>query len=138
MGDWYVIASIPTFLEKDAYDAVESYRLDPDGTVATTFAFRKGSFQGPRKTMKPRGWIRDASNAVWGMQFIWPIKAEYLIAYVNDDYTATIIARSARDYVWIMARTPQLPPADYQGLVATVGRLGYDTTKLRSVPQQPR
>ena len=27
MGDWYVIASIPTFIEKDAYNAVESYRL---------------------------------------------------------------------------------------------------------------
>ena len=28
MGDWYVIASIPTFIEKEAYNAVESYRLD--------------------------------------------------------------------------------------------------------------
>ena len=37
MGDWYVIASIPTFIEKEAFNAVESYRLDDDGTVATTF-----------------------------------------------------------------------------------------------------
>jgi lipocalin len=43
MGDWYVIASIPTFIEKDAYNALESYRLDPDGTIATTFSFNKGS-----------------------------------------------------------------------------------------------
>ena len=34
MGDWYVIACIPTFIEKGAYNAVESYRLDPDGTIA--------------------------------------------------------------------------------------------------------
>ena len=27
MGPWYVIASIPTFLEKEAYGAVESYEL---------------------------------------------------------------------------------------------------------------
>jgi len=96
MGDWYVIASIPTFLEKRAYNAVESYRLDPDGTIATTFTFRKGSFRAPLKTMRPRAWVRDSSNAIWGMQFLWPIKAEYLIAYVDDDYTQTIIARSAR------------------------------------------
>ena len=44
MGDWYVIAHIPVFIEKDAYNAVESYRLDDDGTVATTFTFRKGGF----------------------------------------------------------------------------------------------
>mgnify|MGYP000399795343 CR=1 FL=1 len=39
MGDWYVIANIPTFIEKNAFNAVESYRLDSDGTVATTFKF---------------------------------------------------------------------------------------------------
>ena len=36
MGDWYVIANIPTFAEKGAHNAVESYRLDADGTIATT------------------------------------------------------------------------------------------------------
>jgi apolipoprotein D and lipocalin family protein len=136
MGDWYVIASIPTFLEKDAYNAVESYHLNADGTIATTFTFRKGSFEGPLKTMTPRAWVRDSSHAVWGMQFIWPIKAEYLIADLNEDYTATIIARSARDYVWIMARSPVLLPLEYERLVAKVKEIGYDTTKLRRVPQR--
>jgi apolipoprotein D and lipocalin family protein len=137
MGDWYVIASIPTFMEKGAHNAVESYRRDADGTIATTFTFRKGGFEGPEKKMTPRGFVRDTvSNARWGMQFIWPIKAEYLIAYVDEQYTRTIIARNARDYVWIMARTPTLPEADYQALVDEVGRLGYDIAAVQKVPQQ--
>jgi apolipoprotein D and lipocalin family protein len=138
MGDWYVIASIPTFLEKDAYDAVESYRLEPDGRIATTFTFHKGSFDGPVKTMRPTGFVQDhASNARWGMQFIWPFKAEYLIAYLDDSYGETIIARNSRDYVWIMARKSTLDPAVYQGLVERVAGMGYDISKLRRVPQQP-
>jgi len=138
MGSWYVIASIPTFLEKNAYDAVESYQLNPDGTIATTFTFRKGGFDGPTKTMKPHGFVLDkASNARWGMQFLWPIKAQYLIAYLNDSYTETIIARDRRDYVWIMARAPSLSAAQYDDLRARVGAMGYDTSKLRTVPQQP-
>jgi apolipoprotein D and lipocalin family protein len=136
MGDWYVIASIPTFLEKEAYGAVESYKLNADGTIATTFTFHKGSLDGPVKTMKPRGFVRDSTNAVWGMQFVWPVKAEYLIAYVSQGYTETIIARTARDYVWIMARTPTLPASEYQRLVDKVAALGYDTSKLRVVPQR--
>ena len=135
MGDWYVIASIPTFLEKQAYNAVESYRLDPDGTVATKFTFRKGSFEGPLKTMNPRASVLDDSNAVWGMQFVWPIKAQYLIAHVNDEYTETVIARDSRDYVWIMARTPAITPSAYENLVTVVETLGYDASKLRRVPQ---
>jgi apolipoprotein D and lipocalin family protein len=136
MGPWYVLASIPTFLEKGAYNAVESYALNPDGTIATTFTYHKGAFDGPLKTMKPRGFVKDSSNALWGMQFLWPIKAEYRIAYLDDAYSKVVIARSARDYVWIMARTPEIPAGDYQHLVDVVKGLGYDVEKLQKVPQR--
>jgi apolipoprotein D and lipocalin family protein len=137
MGPWYVIASIPTFLEKDAYNAIESYSLNADGTIATTFTFHKGGFDGPVKTMKPHGFVVDTvSNARWGMQFIWPIKAQYLIGYLDEQYTQTIIARDSRDYVWIMARNPSLSPADFQNLLDTVGRMGYDVSKVKQVPQR--
>jgi len=137
MGDWYVIANIPTRFERDAYNAVESYRLDDDGSIATTFTFREGGFDGPEKVMRPRGFVRDdGSNAIWGMQFVWPIKAEYVITHVDAAYTETIIARSRLDYVWIMARTPTIPEQDFQRLVGKVAALGYDTSKLQKVPQQ--
>ena len=137
MGPWYVIASIPTFLEKGAHNAVESYALDADGTIATTFTFHKDAFDGPVKTMKPRGFVVDtASKARWGMQFLWPFKAEYLIAYLDEGYTETIIARNSRDYVWIMARKPDMAEAEYQRLLALVGAMGYDTTKVLRVPQR--
>jgi apolipoprotein D and lipocalin family protein len=137
MGDWYVIASIPTYFETDAYNAVESYRLDADGTIATTFTFRAGGFDGKAKSYTPRGFVLDPrSNAVWGMQFIWPIKGDYRIVHVNGDYSQTVIGREKRDYVWIMARTPAIPEADYESLLAMIAAEGYDTTKIRRVPQR--
>ena len=138
MGDWYVIAHIPTFIEENAHEAVESYALAPDGTIATTFTFREGGPDGPPKRYTPRGFVRDDTNATWGMQFIWPIRAEYLIAYLDKSYTQTIIARTARDYVWIMARTPEIPAADYARHVEQLKAWGYDVTKLRRVPQASR
>ncbi len=137
MGDWYVIANIPTFIEKGAHNAVESYRLDEDGTIATTFTFRQGRFDGPVKTYTPRGFVRDStSNAVWGMQFIWPFKGDFRIVYLNADYTHTVIGREKRDYVWIMARQPTMPESDYQRIVELLGREGYDTTQIHKVPQR--
>lgn len=136
MGDWYVIANIPTSFEKGAHNAMESYQLNPDGTIATTFTYRKGGFDGPLKTMKPKGFVRDnESNAVWGMQFLWPFRSEYLIAYVSPDYTQTIIARSKRDYVWIMARTPQVDAATYARLVDAAVAMGYPRERIQKVPQ---
>ena len=135
MGPWYVIAAIPTAIETESFNAVESYKLDDDGTIATTFTFNKGSLDGKVKTYNPRGFVvENSGNARWGMQFIWPIKAEYLIAHVDAAYTETIIARNARDYVWIMARTPHLSDEAYQALVQKVSDMGYDLQKLRRVP----
>ncbi len=137
MGDWYVIANIPTFIETNAYNAMESYRLAEDGTVATIFSFREGAFEGARKTYHPTGYIIDAqSNAVWGMQFIWPIKADYRIIYVDHAYNHTIIGRIQRDYVWLMARTQQVSEVEYQRFLQLIAEEGYDVSKVRKVPQR--
>jgi apolipoprotein D and lipocalin family protein len=137
MGDWYVIAAIPTAIETEAYNAIENYKLEQDGTIATTFTYNKGSFDGKLKTYRPHGFvIENSGNALWGMQFIWPIKAEYRIAYLDEGYTQTVIARNARDYVWIMARNPTISDADYAQLTQFVTKLGYDIKKLRRVPHK--
>ena len=137
MGDWYVIANIPTFLEKGAHNAVESYRLEPDGRIATTFTFRKGGFDGEEKRMTPTGFVLDReSNAVWGMQFAWPIKADYRIVHVAEDYSTTVVAREKRDYAWIMARQPSIPEPQYRRLLGLLAAQGYDISKVRKVPQR--
>jgi apolipoprotein D and lipocalin family protein len=137
MGPWYVIACIPTFIETEAYNGVETYRLDPDGSIDTVFTFNKGGFDAPPKRYNPRGFIVDTvNNSTWGMQFIWPFKSEFLITHLDPDYSQTVIGRNKRDYVWIMARTPQIPEGDYQNLVKELEGQGYDISKLRKVPQR--
>lgn len=137
MGDWYVIASIPTIFEKGAHNAVESYRRAEDGTIETEFTFRRGSFDGDEKRYTPRGFVRDTeSNAVWGMRFVWPFKSEYRIVYLDEEYSQTVIGRSKRDYVWIMAREPQIATDDYDRIVALLAEMGYDPASIQKVPQR--
>ena len=137
MGDWYVIAHIPTFIEDDAFNGVESYKLDPDGTIATTYVFNAGDFTGPLKTYHPRGFVHNLeTNAEWRMQFIWPFKATYLIAYLDDTYETTIIGVPDRGYVWIMSRSKTISESKYNELVKWLVDNGHDITKLRPVPQR--
>ncbi|GIS87871.1 MAG: hypothetical protein CM1200mP18_05810 [Gammaproteobacteria bacterium] len=133
-GDMVRDCCIPTLIERDSYNAVEHYQLKDDGTVSTTFTYLKGGFNGPLKSYRPRGFILDhQTNATWGMQFIWPIKADFRIVSLDEQYTQTIVARQKRDYVWLMARTPNISQQDYQKHVHTIESLGYDITKLRKV-----
>lgn len=137
MGDWYVIANIPTFIEKGAHNAVESYALNDDGSIATTFSFRQDGFDGEKKTYNPTGYIQDnESNAIWGMQFIWPFESDYRIIYISKDYSNTIIGRIKRDYVWIMSRTPVISDDDYDYMVNLIKQEGYDITQIKKVPQR--
>ena len=111
--------------------------MNDDGTIATTFVFREDSFDGERKEYNPRGWVLDTeTNARWGMRFVWPIKADYRIVWLDDDYSMTVIGRQDRDFVWIMARTPTISDTDYDKLVSFVGSIGYDTSQIERVPQQ--
>ena len=139
MGDWYVIANIPTLIEKKAFNAIESYRLDSDDTVITTFSFNKGSLDGPLKTYTFRGFVQDkTSQAVWGMQFIWPFRAEYRIIYLNEDYSQTVIGRTKRDYVWIMARKPTMSDDTYESILNLLKDRGYDINKIRKIRHSSR
>lgn len=137
MGDWYVIANIPTFLEEGAHNAIESYRLNDDGSIATTFTFKQDGFDGEQKIYRPTGFVLDhKSNAVWGVQFLWPFRADYRIVYVDEAYTQTIIGRLKRDYVWIMARSPHLSDEEFAKLLGIVKAEGYDLSAIRRVPQR--
>ena len=136
MGDWYVIASIPTIFENGVHNAKDTYALRPDGTIATTFTFNAGAPDGPVKHYESVGRVLDpTSNAVWGQQYLWPFQADYRISYVSPGYDVTVITRAKRDHVWIMARTPSMPDAELARLTAFVASQGYDVSKLKRVPQ---
>lgn len=139
MGDWYVIANIPTFVEKDAYCAMESYELDYDGSIATTYSYRRGDFSAVEKKLRARGFVIDASsNAIWRMQFLWPFKGDYRIVYLNEDYSQAVIGRNRRDYAWVMARSPQISHDDLFERIRLLREEGYDTSRIRLVPQRSR
>ena len=137
MGDWYVIGFIPLFPERNAHNGIESYQLSDDGRIAVSYQFREGGFAGPLKTYHPQARVVDnTGNTEWRTQFIWPFTADYRIAYVSPDYSETIIARQARDYVWLMARTPVIADDRLQALRQQIADMGYDMSAFRLQPQQ--
>ncbi|HEY5622689.1 MAG TPA: lipocalin family protein, partial [Gammaproteobacteria bacterium] len=141
MGDWYVIASIPIDFwfasEAGAHNGVETYALREDGRIQTTYTFRQDGFDGEEKQFNPVGWVHNTeTNAEWRMQFLWPFRSAYLIAYLDEDYQHTIIGVPERSHVWIMSRTPDVSDSDYDRLVAIVADLGHDTNLLQRVPQR--
>jgi len=149
MGDWYVIAHIPTERDASSHNAMENYTLNADGSIATTYRNRLGGFGGEQKLMTPTAFVvPDSGNALWGMRFEipgtsipWPPHYEYRVAHVepaagNAPYAVTIIARSQKDFLWLFSRSPTLSDADLARYIKLIASWGYDVSKLARVPQQ--
>jgi apolipoprotein D and lipocalin family protein len=137
VGTWFVIAHIPPDATRNAWNSVECYERTARDRIRTVFTYRDGGFDGEPERMEMTGFVQpDTNNAVWAMQPFWPLRLENTISYVSPGYRTTIVARSKRDWVWIMARTPSIDDQAYRELVTRVEALGYDPGRLRKVPQQ--
>lgn len=137
MGDWYVIGFIPIWPERNAHNGIESYGLREDGRIATVYRYRNKEFSAPLKTQRPVATVvPDTGNALWDMQFLWPFKAEFRIAHLEPDYSVTIIARNARDYVWLLAREPEMDEARFEQYRQRIADMGYDASEFRRQPQR--
>ena len=134
MGPWYVQGHTPLVVDDHSSNQIESYALNPDGSIATTFTFYR---MGHKITLKPKGWVADANtNAHWKMQFAWPFKSDYLIVRLADDYSYTVISVPDKSLIWIMTRKPVMAEEDYQQIIDELKSDGYPVSKIRRVPQQ--
>jgi apolipoprotein D and lipocalin family protein len=137
MGRWYVIASIPTRFERNGYNPVETYRMQADGTVCTSFRFRPGSLDAPVKQIRSVATVVPGSgNGEWGVHLFGVLRFQYLVAWLAPDYSQVIVARDKRDHAWLMARTPTVPEADYAAMLRRLRDMGYDVSKVEKAPQR--
>lgn len=136
MGDWYVVANIPYFAERDCVASVESYALLPDGNIDTVFTARKPDFDGKQIRVKTLGIVKNKqTNAEWQVQPIWPIRIAYLVIDLDPNYQFAVIGHPSRNYAWILSRTPKLPDATFDGILRRMAAQGYDTSRVAKVPQ---
>ena len=126
MGDWYVIANIPTFMRtRRAQRRRKSMRSTRTAASPppSPFVTAPSTASASNTTRAVLSWIARAMPC-GACASSGRIKADYRITYVSDDYSQTVISRQKRDYVWIMARTPQIPPADYDSAAGPGGAAG--------------
>jgi apolipoprotein D and lipocalin family protein len=135
-GDWYVIALLPSIIEKNAVNGVETYSFDGD-KVTVDYVFRQKTPDGKLKVTGQRGKIVDTeSNAQWWVRPFWPLRLPYLIIDLAEDYRYTVVGTNNYKYVWIMAREPYLSDEDYRGILERLEARGYPVGEIRIMPQE--
>jgi apolipoprotein D and lipocalin family protein len=138
MGQWYVIANIPYFAERDFVASRAEWKLRPDGRIDDAFIGRKGGFDGPEKRYQFLDTVKSGSGGgEWRVRLFWPVTVSQLTLYVDPDYRYTLIGYPDKSLGWIFSREPVMDDATYHALLARLDDMGYDTSRFRRVPQKP-
>ena len=137
MGNWYVMAGRFTALESDVYNSIEAYSWnEKEKRIDIDFRFNKGGFDGPLKKYPQKAWIESENNARWKVQPFWPLKFDYLVIGLAQDYRWTVIGVPNQKYLWIMSKDPAFTKQETEQVVEMVKKSGYDTSDIVFVPHK--
>lgn len=145
MGTWYEIAKYPNRFQKMCVaDTRAEYSLQADGTVqvinrcrlangAMTEALGSARQMGDKQS--PRLKVRFAPAWLSFMPFVW---GDYWVIDLDSDYQLAAVSEPKREFLWILARTPQVNPAAYEALLTRLASKGFDLRKLETGSQMSR
>jgi apolipoprotein D and lipocalin family protein len=138
MGNWYVVAGRFTFLEKDVHNALEVYTWnEKKKRIDVSFTYHQGSFTGSLKSIPQKAWVVDLqSNSHWKVSPFWPIKLDYLILDIDENYRWTAIGVPNQKYLWIMTRSNIVNLDEIQMILKRLEAKGYNVDNIVYVPQE--
>lgn len=138
MKKWYVIAGRFTWFEDGAHNAVEEYSYNKkEKRIDINFSFNKGSFNGDVKRIPQKAWIENKNtNAHWKVSPFFPLKFDFLVIALADDYSWTVIGIPNEKYLWIMSERPNLTDEELTSIISKIESVNYPVNDIVRIPQK--
>jgi apolipoprotein D and lipocalin family protein len=134
MGDWYVIAAVPTLADKQAYNMVQTYQRAQRG-IEVVYRFNKGGPNGKEKAHTSKVMVDNPGiNTDWTVRRQWPFNSDHRVLYLEPDYSVAVIGHPNRENVWILSRQADMSAPLYSDLILKLQNLGYDIGNIRRIP----
>lgn len=131
-GTWYSLYSIPTIFDKGSRETTTKYTLNKEGYYNVLTTYKKPNDD---KIYSRNSKMFPSENGDSGelqAQFIWPIKVDYWIIELADDYSYVVVGHPDHKFLFIMSRNKSIPKKSYEEIVAHCKSKGYDVSKLTS------
>lgn len=140
LGTWYEIARLDNRFERGLEQVTAQYSKNADGTLKVInrgFNIDKKVWKvatGKAYFVDPAN--RDGTNTgKLKVSFFGPFYGGYNIIALDKPYYNYAMVASGNDYLWILARTPQLAYPIKQHLISQAKEAGFATNELIFVKQ---
>ncbi|MCL4685694.1 lipocalin family protein [Myxococcota bacterium] len=134
-GTWYEIASFPHRFQRGCVATTATYEPRDDGRIRVRNRCRAGGLEADERGVDGVAWPVDETNAKLRVRFFWPFTGDYWVIALDPDYQWVVVGHPQREYLWILARTPQIDASLYEALREKARAQGFDVSRLERTLQ---
>jgi apolipoprotein D and lipocalin family protein len=136
LGQWYEIARLPQWFEKDCVGVTAEYTLREDSQIDVKNSCKKKTCDGPSKIANGVARVVDAVTlAQLKVSFFWPFEGDYWILELGPNYSYSVVGSPDRKTFWILSRTPTLAESTIQDIIQRFTQKGFNLNPLeRTTP----
>ena len=137
LGKWYEIARLDHSFERGLTRVTADYSLREDGGVRV---LNRGYSENEKKWKEIEGrayFVQRPDQGYLKVAFFGPFYGSYVVFELDrENYQYSVVSGPDKSYLWILARTPEIPDDLKNVLVTRAAALGFDTSKLIFVEHQ--
>lgn len=138
LGTWYEIARLDHRFERGLSRVTASYSRRDDGGIRVVnrgYDARAGEWS---EAIGKAYFVRDQNTGYLKVSFFGPFYGAYVVFELDrDDYQYAFVSGPNRNYLWLLARTPDVAPSLRQRFIERADALGFDTDALIFPEQRP-
>lgn len=137
LGTWYEIARLDHSFERGLSNVSAVYSRNDDGSITV---LNRGFDTEEQQWQQADGravFVDDDNKGHLKVSFFGPFYSSYVVFFLEPDYSVALVSGYSTDYLWLLAREPELDAPQISRYVAIAQEAGFDTDKL-IYPEQSR
>ena len=139
-GQWHEVAKYPNrFQQQCVGDTTATYALRDDGKVSVVNRCRARDdyeeVSGVARRVDGRTDRLQVSFLPAALRWLPIGWGDYWVIDLDEAYQLVAVSEPSQEYLWILARTPQVDPTAYNALLTRLTQKGFDVSKLELTRQ---
>ena len=130
LGKWYEIARLDHSFERGLEAVTAEYSLRDDGGIRVINSGRDSESQVARQAEGRAYFVKEPNFGHLKVSFFGPFFGSYVIFELDENYQYAFIAGNSRDYLWLLARTPEVSDQLINQFIERASKLGFDNDQL--------
>ena len=131
LGRWYEVARLDHSFERGLEAVTAEYSLRSDGGIRVINSGRDIETAEIQQAEGRAYFVEDSNIGHLKVSFFGPFYGSYVIFELDQkDYQYAFVAGNTTDYLWLLARTPQVSEGVLSRFKQRASSLGFDTSEL--------